>query len=63
MKLKKLLLRYYPPGIILQYDVDGCMKVKPLDLLDLTPDVDLEVGCCWLPPCRNHHWQSQKPLR
>jgi hypothetical protein len=64
MKLKKLLLRYYPPGIILQYDVDGCMKLKPLDLLDLTPDVDLEVGCWWLPPCRHHHRvQSQKPLR
>jgi hypothetical protein len=59
MKLKKLLLRYYPPGIILQYDVDGCMKLKPVDLLDLTSDVDLEVGCWWLPSCR--HPSCAKP--
>eukprot|EP00878_Enallax_costatus_P017719 GHUV01018616.1.p1 GENE.GHUV01018616.1~~GHUV01018616.1.p1 ORF type:complete len:147 (+),score=26.32 GHUV01018616.1:228-668(+) len=44
MKLKKLLLRYYPPGIILQYkDKDDSTKLKPIDLLDITPDVDLEV--------------------
>ena len=43
-KLKKFLLRYYPPGIILQYERDGVMKQKPIDLLDLTPDVDMEVG-------------------
>lgn len=44
VKLKKFLLRYYPPGIILQYERDGVMKQKPIDLLDLTPDVDVEVG-------------------
>lgn len=44
MKLRKFLLRYYPPGIILQYERDGVMKQKPIDLLDLTPDVDIEVG-------------------
>ncbi|PNW83772.1 hypothetical protein CHLRE_04g216902v5 [Chlamydomonas reinhardtii] len=42
-KLRKFLLRYYPPGIILQYERDGVMKQKPIDLLDLTPDVDVEV--------------------
>ena len=42
-KLKKFLLRYYPPGIILQYEQDGVMKQKPVDLLDLTLDVDVEV--------------------
>ena len=42
-KLKKFLLRYYPPGIILQYERDGQMKQKPIDLLDLTPDADIEV--------------------
>lgn len=46
VKLKKFLLRYYPPGIILQYERDGEMKQKPVDLLDLTPDVDVEV--CWI---------------
>lgn len=44
MKLKKLLLRYHPPGIILQYDIDGQTKLKPIDLLDLTPDADIEVS-------------------
>ncbi len=44
MKLRKLLLRYYPPGIILQYEKDGITKQKPIDLIDLTPDVDVEVS-------------------
>lgn len=43
-KLKKFLLRYCPPGIILQYEREGVMKQKPIDLLDLTPDVDIEVS-------------------
>jgi hypothetical protein len=43
-KLRKFLLRYYPPGIILQYERDGVMKQKPIDLLDLTPDVDVEAS-------------------
>jgi dynein assembly factor with WDR repeat domains 1 len=43
VKLKKFLLRYYPPGIILQYERDGVMKQKPVDLLDLGPGVDVEV--------------------
>ncbi len=43
-KLKKFLLRYHPPGLILQYERDGIMKQKPVDLLDLSPDVDIEVG-------------------
>jgi hypothetical protein len=48
VKLKKFLLRYYPPGIILQYERDGQMLQKPVDLLDLTPDVDVEVrGKTW----------------
>jgi dynein assembly factor with WDR repeat domains 1 len=42
-KLKKFLLRYYPPGIILQYEQDAMMKQKPIDLLDLSQDTDVEV--------------------
>lgn len=42
-KLRKFLLRYYPPGIILQYEREGVMKQKPVDLLDLTPETDVEV--------------------
>ena len=43
VKLKKFLLRYYPPGIILQYERDGVMKQKPVDLLELGPGADIEV--------------------
>jgi hypothetical protein len=45
-KLRKFLLRYYPPGIVLQYERDGVMKQKPVDLLDLSPDMDVEVCVC-----------------
>eukprot|EP00955_Chlamydomonas_euryale_P002843 30103-Chlamydomonas_euryale.AAC.3 len=53
VKLRKFLLRYYPPGIILQYERDGVMMQKPVDLLDLTPDADIEVGdsCAEAGPC------------
>ena len=73
MKLKRFLLRYYPPGIILEYEQHGevftsccsqlmhlkvsltsqaslchsCflvqMRNKHIDLLDLTPETDVEV--------------------
>jgi len=52
MQLKKLLLRYYPPGIILQYSKDGVLKQKPVDLLDVTPDTDVEVTHTKLADCR-----------
>lgn len=46
MKLRKLLLRYHPPGIILQYDNHGTVCERPVDLLelDLTSAADVEVG-------------------
>ena len=43
MKLRRFLLRYYPPGIILEYEQGGEMRNKPVDLLQLTPESDLEV--------------------
>lgn len=44
MKLKKLLLRYFPPGIILEYErSNGESEVKSLDLLNLTPDTDVSA--------------------
>lgn len=37
MKLKKFLLRYYPPGIILEYvRNNGEAETKSIDLLNLT---------------------------
>ena len=43
MKLKRFLLRYYPPGIILEYEkVDGTITSKAINLLNLTPDTDIE---------------------
>ena len=42
MKLRKLLLRYHPPGLILAYDHNSGECQKTLDLLDLTPESDPE---------------------
>ena len=36
MKLRKFLLRYYPPGIILEYvKSNGESEIKSIDLLNL----------------------------
>ena len=43
MKLKRFLLRYYPPGIILEYETQGELRQKAVDLLTLTPETDTEV--------------------
>jgi len=43
MKLKRFLLRYYPPGIILEYEQGDDELTKPVDLLALTPDTDVDV--------------------
>ena len=29
-KLKKFLLRYYPPGIILEYEESGAVRARPI---------------------------------
>lgn len=39
MKLKRFLLRYYPPGIILEYKKkNGETEDKSIDLLNLTAE-------------------------
>nr|KAF6353120.1 dynein assembly factor with WD repeats 1 [Pipistrellus kuhlii] len=43
MKLKSLLLRYYPPGIMLEYEKSGELKTKSIDLLDLSPSTDVSA--------------------
>ena len=44
MKLKRFLLRYYPPGIILEYlRSNGEIETKSIDLLNLTPQTNIEV--------------------
>jgi len=43
MKLKKFLLRYYPPGIILEYiKSNNEIEVKSIDLLNLNETTDVE---------------------
>ena len=42
MRLKRFLLRYYPPGVILEYEQGGSVKTKSIDLLDLKPDSDVD---------------------
>ena len=36
MKLRRFLLRYYPPGIILEYESNEELKQKTIDLLELS---------------------------
>lgn len=44
MKLKRFLLRYYPPGIILDFELkDKTREMKEIDLLQLSPEVDVDV--------------------
>uniref|UniRef100_H0UTP0 Dynein assembly factor with WD repeat domains 1 n=1 Tax=Cavia porcellus TaxID=10141 RepID=H0UTP0_CAVPO len=43
MKLKSLLLRYYPPGIMLEYETNGVLKTKSIDLLELDPSTDVDA--------------------
>lgn len=43
MKLKKFLLRYYPPGIILEYiKSNGEKEIKSIDLLNLNEQTDVD---------------------
>jgi dynein assembly factor with WDR repeat domains 1 len=43
IKVKRLLLRYYPPGIIIEYELDGMFKSRHLDLLDLDKNTNIET--------------------
>ena len=44
MKLKRFLLRYYPPGVILEYELrDKSREMKEIDLLHLTASADVDV--------------------
>ena len=47
MKLKRFLLRYHPPGIILEYlRKSGDIETKSLDLLNLTPEYVYQILRC-----------------
>ena len=42
MKLKKFQLRYYPPGIVLEYlKSNGELEIKSIDLLNLTEETNI----------------------
>merc|ERR1712164_34924 len=43
MKLKRFLLRYYPPGIILEYEQADELRNKSIDLLNLSAETDVEL--------------------
>merc|ERR1712070_946524 len=43
MKLKRFLLRYYPPGIILEYEQADELRNKSIDLLNLSGETDVEL--------------------
>lgn len=43
MKLKKFFLRYFPPGVILEYQKsNGDLESKSIDLLNLNEQTDVE---------------------
>lgn len=43
MKLKNILIRYYPPGIILEYvRKNGEVESKCIDLLNLSKETDID---------------------
>jgi len=43
MKLRRFLLRYHPPGIILEYmRKNGEVETKSIDLLNLTLETDID---------------------
>ncbi len=42
MKLKKFQLRYYPPGIVLEYTKsNGELEIKSIDLLNLNEETNI----------------------
>ena len=44
MRLKRFLLRYFPPGLLLEYERrDGSLNTTCIDLLHLTADTDLSL--------------------
>lgn len=44
MKLKKFLLRYYPPGILLEYvRSNGEVETKSIDLLNLSSQYNINI--------------------
>ena len=59
MKLKKFLLRYYPPGILLEYiRNNGEVETKSIDLLNLSSEYAcLEAGPTWT------SWSRRSPPR
>ena len=46
MRLRRFLLRYFPPGITVEYEhSSGEVSTKTIDLLTLGPNSDLDAVC------------------
>lgn len=43
VRLRKFLLRYHPPGLILVYEHNGTQQQKTIDLLDFTATTNLDL--------------------
>eukprot|EP00898_Chlorokybus_atmophyticus_P007931 jgi/Chlat1/8139/Chrsp75S00607 len=41
-KLKRLLARYYPPGVVVEYEQGGRLRQRTIDLLGLHPNDDVD---------------------
>lgn len=42
-QVRKLMLRYFPPGVIMEYVDNGVRKQKSVDILDLSCESDPTV--------------------
>lgn len=43
IKLRKFLLRYHPPGLVLVYENNGTQQQRTIDLLDFTATTNLDL--------------------
>ena len=43
MRLRRFLLRYHPPGLIIEYERRGVTRTKEINLFELTPEDDPEA--------------------
>uniref|UniRef100_A0A3B4AGG0 Uncharacterized protein n=1 Tax=Periophthalmus magnuspinnatus TaxID=409849 RepID=A0A3B4AGG0_9GOBI len=62
MKLKRFCLRYYPPGFIIEYEKEGQLRTKSIDLLELSTETDpdeLVKEIVKSEPLITEHWTDE----
>uniref|UniRef100_A0A3B4AHS2 Uncharacterized protein n=1 Tax=Periophthalmus magnuspinnatus TaxID=409849 RepID=A0A3B4AHS2_9GOBI len=61
MKLKRFCLRYYPPGFIIEYEKEGQLRTKSIDLLELSTECvnELVKEIVKSEPLITEHWTDE----